>query len=101
LNGASSSSSCFTGATRGFKGVATSSAMTSSHLHQQKTKKVVETMCICIQKGSRLFILQIRVGEGVGVMAEPHGNSNILDLMDSSNPNFDGGSRSMWGFFVM
>ncbi len=24
-------------------------------------------------------------------MAEPHENSNILDLMDSSNPNFDGG----------
>jgi hypothetical protein len=37
----------------------------------------------------------------VGVTAEPHGNSNILNLMDSSNPNFDGGSRSMGGFFVM
>jgi hypothetical protein len=37
----------------------------------------------------------------VGVTAEPHENSNILDLMDSSNPNFDGGSRSMWGFFVI
>jgi hypothetical protein len=35
----------------------------------------------------------------VGVTAEPHENSNILDLMDSSNPNFNGGSRSMWGFF--
>jgi len=34
-------------------------------------------------------------------MAELHGNSNILNLMDSSNPNFDGGSRSMWRFFVM
>jgi hypothetical protein len=34
-------------------------------------------------------------------MAEPHENSNILDLMDSSNLNFDGGSRSMSGFFVM
>jgi len=52
-------------------------------------------------EGSRLFILQIRVGEGVGVMAEPHGNSNILDLMDSSNPNFNCGFRSLWGFFVM
>jgi len=31
-------------------------------------------------------------------MAEPHENSNILDLMDSSNLNFDSGSRSMWGF---
>jgi hypothetical protein len=70
--------------------------MTSSHLHQQKTKEVAEPMGICIQKGSRLFILQIRVGEGVGVTAEPHENSNILD---SSNPNFDGGSRSMRGFF--
>jgi len=37
----------------------------------------------------------------VGVTAEPHENSNILYLTDSSNPNFDGGSRSMWGFFVM
>jgi hypothetical protein len=34
-------------------------------------------------------------------MAELHENSNILDLMDSSNPNFDGGSRSMWQVFVM
>jgi len=73
--------------------------MISSHLHQQKTKEVAETMGTCIQKGLRLFILQIRVGEGVGVTAELHENSNILDLMDSSNPNFDGGSRSMWGFF--
>jgi hypothetical protein len=32
---------------------------------------------------------------------ELHENSNILNLMDSLNPNFDGGSRSMWGFFVM
>ncbi len=56
-------------------------------------------MGTCIQKGSRFFILQIRVGEGVGMTAEPHENSNILDLMDSLNPNFDGGSRSMWGFF--
>jgi hypothetical protein len=31
-------------------------------------------------------------------MVEPHENSNILDLMDSSNPNFDGESISMWGF---
>jgi hypothetical protein len=31
--------------------------------------------------------------------AEPHENSNIVDLMDSSNPNFDSGSRSMWGVF--
>jgi hypothetical protein len=34
-------------------------------------------------------------------MAELHENSNILDLMDSSNLNFDGGSRNMWGVFVM
>jgi len=34
----------------------------------------------------------------VEVTAEPHGNSNIVDLMESSNPNFDGGFRSMWGF---
>jgi hypothetical protein len=33
----------------------------------------------------------------VGVIIEPHENSNILDLMDSSNPNFDDGSKSMWG----
>jgi hypothetical protein len=32
---------------------------------------------------------------------ELHENLNILDLMDSSNPNFDDGSRNMWGFFVM
>jgi hypothetical protein len=31
-------------------------------------------------------------------MAEPHKNSNIFDLMDSSNPNFDGGSKSSGGF---
>ncbi len=31
------------------------------------------------------------------VTAKPHENSNILDLTDSSNVNFDGGSRSMWG----
>jgi hypothetical protein len=37
----------------------------------------------------------------VEVTAKLHENSNILDLMDSSNLNFDGGSRSMWGFFVM
>jgi len=37
----------------------------------------------------------------VGVTAKPHETSNILDLMDSSNRNFDGGSRSMWGVFVM
>jgi len=30
---------------------------------------------------------------------EPHENSNILDLMDSSNLNFDNGPRSMWGVF--
>ncbi len=36
---------------------------------------------------------------GVGVTMEPHENSNILDLIDSSNPNFDGRSRSMWGVF--
>jgi hypothetical protein len=34
-------------------------------------------------------------------MAKPHENSNILDLMDSSSPNFDNGSRSTWGFIVM
>jgi len=32
---------------------------------------------------------------------EPHENSNILDLMNSSNFNFNGGFRSMWGFLVM
>ncbi len=37
----------------------------------------------------------------MGVTAEPHDNSNIVDLMDSSNLNFDDGSKSMWGFFVM
>ncbi len=37
----------------------------------------------------------------MGVTAEPHENSNILDLMDSLNPNFDNGSRSMCGFFVV
>ncbi len=37
----------------------------------------------------------------MGVTAEPHENSNILDLTDSSNPNFDGGFKNMWGFFVM
>jgi len=37
----------------------------------------------------------------VGVTAKSHENLNILDLMDSSNPNFDNGSRSMWGFLVM
>jgi len=34
----------------------------------------------------------------VGVTAEPHENSNTLDLIDSLNLNFDGGSKSMWGF---
>jgi hypothetical protein len=34
-------------------------------------------------------------------MAEPYENSNILDLMDSLNPNFEGESISMWGFLVM
>jgi len=34
----------------------------------------------------------------VGVTAELHENSNILDLMELSNLNFDGGFRSMWGF---
>jgi hypothetical protein len=34
----------------------------------------------------------------VAVKVELHENSNILDLTNSSNPNFDGGSRSMWGF---
>jgi hypothetical protein len=37
----------------------------------------------------------------VGVTAERHENSNILDLMDSSNLNFNSGSRSVWGFLVM
>jgi len=37
----------------------------------------------------------------VGVTAKLHENSNILNLMDSSNPNFDSGSKSMWGVFVM
>jgi hypothetical protein len=34
----------------------------------------------------------------VGVTAKPHENSNVLDLMDSLNPNFDDGSKNMWGF---
>jgi hypothetical protein len=34
-------------------------------------------------------------------MAKPHENLIILDLMDSSNPNFDSGFKSMWGFFVV
>ncbi len=37
----------------------------------------------------------------MAVTAKPHETSNILDLMDSLNCNFDGGSRSMWGVFVM
>ncbi len=32
------------------------------------------------------------------VMAEPHENLDILDLMDSSNLNFDDGFKSTWGF---
>ncbi len=32
---------------------------------------------------------------------EPHENLNILNLMHSSNLNFDGGSKSMWRFLVM
>jgi len=35
------------------------------------------------------------------MMAEFYENLNILDLMDSSNLNFDDGFRSMWGFLVM
>jgi len=31
----------------------------------------------------------------VGMTAEPHENSNTLDPVDSSNPKFNGGSRSM------
>jgi len=34
----------------------------------------------------------------VGVTAEPHENSNVLNLMDSSNPNFDSEFKRMWGF---
>jgi hypothetical protein len=34
-------------------------------------------------------------------MTKPHENSNILDLMDSSNLNFDDGSRKYVGVFVM
>jgi hypothetical protein len=41
---ASSSSSFSTGETRGFKGIATSSAMTKFTHASTKTKKVVETM---------------------------------------------------------
>jgi hypothetical protein len=33
----------------------------------------------------------------VVVIAKPHENPDILNLMDSSRPNFDGGSKSMWG----
>jgi hypothetical protein len=32
---------------------------------------------------------------------EPHENSNILNLMDSSNSYFDGESINIWGFLVM
>jgi len=56
-SGASSSSSCYTGATNGFKGVVTSSTMTSSHLHQQKTKKVAETMWYLHSEGVEVFYL--------------------------------------------
>jgi hypothetical protein len=34
----------------------------------------------------------------VVVMAKPHENPNILDLIDLSSLNFDGGSRNTWGF---
>ncbi len=37
----------------------------------------------------------------MAVTVEPHENSNILDLTDSLNPNFDDGFKSMWGVFVM
>jgi len=37
----------------------------------------------------------------VGVTGKPHENSNILDLMDSSNPNFDDEFKNMGGFFVV
>jgi hypothetical protein len=33
--------------------------------------------------------------------AEPHENSNTLDPKDSSNPKFNGGSKSMWEFFFV
>jgi len=36
----------------------------------------------------------------VGMTVEPHENSNTLDLMDSSNPKFNGGFRSMWKLFL-
>jgi hypothetical protein len=32
------------------------------------------------------------------VTIKPHENPNILVLMDLSSPNFDGGSRTTWGF---
>jgi hypothetical protein len=31
-------------------------------------------------------------------MAEPDENLNILVPMDLSSPNFDGGSKNIWGF---
>jgi hypothetical protein len=39
------------------------------------------------------------VGIRCGNDAEPCENLNILNLMDSSIPNFEGGSKSMWGVF--
>jgi hypothetical protein len=34
----------------------------------------------------------------MGVTTEPHENLDTLDLINSSSLNFDGGSKSMWGF---
>ncbi len=35
----------------------------------------------------------------MGVTAEPHENSNILDLMDSLNPNFSTVDLEVFGVF--
>jgi len=64
-----------------------------------KTKNVIRTMWYLW--GWSLFISQIRVGIRCGSDGGTSWNSNILNLMDSSNPDFDGGSRNMWGFFVV
>jgi hypothetical protein len=55
-NGTSLSFSLSTGATGAFEGVATSSAMTSFHLRQQKTKKVVQTMWYLHLEGVNAFL---------------------------------------------
>jgi hypothetical protein len=57
LSGAFSSSYFPTGETKGFEGVATSSAMTKLLLASTKTKKVIETMWYLRSKGVETFYL--------------------------------------------